>query len=47
MNLTDTVPDQTRLPAWLSLPWAVAIGLTTVLGGVAGVAAWVGWNPFT
>jgi hypothetical protein len=47
MNLNETEPKQSRQPTWVSIPWAVTIGLTTVLGGVAGVAAWVGWNPFT
>lgn len=47
MNLTEPGPDPRRLPPWLSVPWAVTVGLTTVLGGVAGFAVWVGWNPFS
>ena len=47
MSLTETASERTRLPAWLNVPWAMTIGLTTVISGVAGVSAWVGWNPFT
>lgn len=35
-----------RIPSWLRGSWAFAVGATTIIGGVAGVAAWQGWNPF-
>lgn len=47
LNLSEQAPESPRLPDWLSVPWAVIIGLATVLGGAAAVAAWVGWNPFS
>lgn len=47
MSLAEGESERRRLPTWLSAPWALAVGLTTILGGVAGGAVWVGWNPFS
>ena len=46
MKVSEAARDQTRLPGWITGPWALALGVATVAGGAAAVAAWVGWNPF-
>lgn len=46
MGLAESESERRRLPTWLGAPWALAVGLTTILGGVAGAAVWIGWNPF-
>lgn len=35
-----------KLPAWVSGPWGFAVGLSTIVAAGAGVAVWLGWNPF-
>ena len=37
---------ESGIPKWIRGPWSIAIGLTTIVGGVAGAAVWTGWNPF-
>jgi len=41
-----TGSSESRRPSWITAPWAIATGIATIGGTVAGVAAWVGWNPF-
>ncbi len=36
---------ESRIPGWVRGPWGVAIGIGTILGGVAGATS-VGWTPF-
>lgn len=48
VNVSElTPPGQSGLPNWVRGPWAATIGAATILSGIAGVAVWVGWNPFT
>ena len=41
-----TAGKPSRVPAWIRGPWGFAIGVATIVAGVAGVATWMGWNPF-
>jgi hypothetical protein len=36
--------DAARVPSWIRGPWVIAIGVTTILGGIAAAAS-VGWIP--
>ena len=38
--------DSSGAPGWIRKPWVIAVGLTTILSGVAALAQWAGWNPF-
>ena len=48
-TINQTSPDEkpSRIPTWIRGPWGVAVGLAGVAGAVAGVAVWIGWNPFS
>ena len=38
--------EKRMLPAWVTGPWGFAVGLFTIVAGVAGLAVWLNWFPF-
>ena len=42
----DGDEKSSKLPVWLTAPWSIAIGLATIVAGVAGMAVWLDWSPF-
>lgn len=41
-----TPPRASRIPGWVRGPWGFTVGLATMMGGYAGIAAGMGWPPF-
>lgn len=38
---------RSRIPAWIRGPWGFAVGAAGIIAALAGVAVWLGWNPFS
>lgn len=38
--------NSSRVPAWVAGAVGLAVGVATIVAGVAGAATWQGWNPF-
>lgn len=51
MTLNETAPespqDHEALPSWVRRPATVIGGVVALLAGIAGIASWIGWSPFT